>query len=151
MAEDLKNQSSSKSLRAEDLMSTIVVTVKENTLVRDAAHLMLRDRVSGIPVVNDQNNIVGIVTVTDLFRVVDNAFRYQNSSVFYRKLLHGEHFKVKDVMSPNVLSVSPTTSLEEIVNLSLDLRIHSFPVVTDGKLVGIIGRHDILNAVFNLY
>ena len=146
----VKNRLQRRQITAQDIMSEIVVTIRENTLVKDAAHLMLRDRIQGIPVVNSHKKIVGMVTITDMFKVIQNVFRDQDFTL-YAKMMHGTDFTVREIMSTNVLTISPSTTLDEIVQTALDQRVRAFPVMKSDHLIGIVGTHDILNAVFNYY
>ncbi len=137
-----------RNITAEDIMSEVVITVKEDFLVRDAAHLMFRDRINGVPVVNEKQKIVGLLTVRDLFRVINTALGQRDSDL-YNKLIRGTDFRVREIMTTDVLTVAASASLEEIIYLTLDMRIHTFPVMDGNKLIGIVGSHDILNAVFS--
>ncbi|MFH1359439.1 MAG: CBS domain-containing protein [Candidatus Omnitrophota bacterium] len=136
-----------KDILVNDIMSDIVVTIPENYLVSQAAHLMLRDRVNGLLVVDQAHAVVGMLTLTDLFTIVDQAASDQHYD-FYKSLFHEKEAKVTDVMTKNVCSVTPEMTLAEVIRLTLRKNIHTFPVVKDGKLVGVIGRHDVLNAIF---
>lgn len=139
-----------RKITAQDIMSDVVVTVSQDIFVKDAAHLMMRDRIHGVPVINTAKEIVGILTLTDLFKVVDKAFRKQDREA-YNQLLQGTEFTVREIMTTSVVSVAPQATLEEIISLSLDMHIHLFPVMDGKKLVGIVGSHDILNAIFNFF
>lgn len=133
---------------AKDIMSEVVVVVPAEMPMRQVAHLMLRDRVSGFPVVNNNKEVVGIVTMTDLFSVIQQGSADQATEEFYKNIPQFQSLLVSDVMSGNVVSISPDTSLREIITLVVEKNIHSFPVMKEGKIVGIVSRHDILNAIF---
>ncbi|MFA5060571.1 MAG: CBS domain-containing protein [Candidatus Omnitrophota bacterium] len=135
---------------AQDLMSEVVVNVTQDTLVKEVAHLMLRDRISGLPVVDRKKNIVGMLTISDLLRVIDESSKKEETD-FYEQVFQFRERKVKEIMSTKVITVSPHTTLDVILHIMLKKKIHGFPVVKSGKLIGIIGRHDILNAVFTFY
>ena len=148
MAESQAGAKHSKSITAEDIMSEIVVTTSQDTPIRDAAHLMLRDRVNGLPIVDKNKNIIGMLTLTDLFMLVNQAAGNAHYD-FYKDVFDEKQLKTSEVMSKNVETIAPETTLDEIIHVTLTKKIHTFPVVKDGKLVGIIGRHDILNAIFS--
>ena len=135
-------------ITASDIMSDGVVVIYEDMLISQAAHLMMRDRVSSFPVVSKGMGIVGIITMTDLFRIIDNASHSEKDEPFDRQINRFKEMGVGDVMTRTVISISPQTTLPEIVHLMVEKGVHAFPVLDQGKLIGIVGRHDILNAIF---
>ena len=136
-------------IKAKDIMSEYVVVIRENMKINEVAHLMLRDRVSGFPVVDATKKVVGIITLTDLFKMIDEA-DHAGHKELDKQIDKFKSLPVSEVMSRGVISISPSASLEEIISLYVRKRVHTFPVMEDNKLVGIIGRHDILNATFHL-
>lgn len=134
---------------AGDIMSEEVIVVAEDMLVRQAAHMMLRKRVSAFPVVSQKSGLVGIITVTDLFMIINKAFIKKTDGEFDKRLAMFRDMTVGNVMTPKVVVIKPSTTLEEIVNLVVRKKIHVFPVMEKNKIVGIVSRHDILNAVFS--
>ncbi len=135
-------------IMARDIMTEVVEVVHKTMTIGQVAHMMLRERISGYPVIDDHKNVVGIVTLTDLFLLIDDVYQ-KGEEDFYRKITEVKSIPIAKVMSTNVYTIKPTTVLAEIICAVVYMRIHSFPVMENGKLVGIIGRHDILNAVFN--
>ena len=133
---------------ASDIMSEHVIVIYEDMLVSQVAHLMLRDRVSAFPVVSEKIGVVGIITITDLFKMISESSQENKVGEFYKNLPAIKDMQVGDVMSREVLSVAPDTSLHEIIERLVEKNIHTFPVMDNGKIVGIVGRHDILNAVY---
>ena len=91
--------------------------------------------------------LVGIVTLSDLFALI-YQMAHEWPEDFYKQINQMKHRSVQEIMSKNVLSISPKTPLSEIVDIVIKWRIHTFPVLDKGRLVGIIGRHDVLNAAF---
>ncbi len=137
-----------KKIIAKDIMSEIVVSVSQDALVKDAAHLMMRDRVSGVPVMDEKKNIIGIVTLTDLFKAIHESIKDEDVD-FLKEILQRKDKKVSEIMTKNVLAISPEACLHEIIAIMIEYNIHTFPVKDKDQLIGIIGRHDILNAVFS--
>ena len=134
---------------AKDIMSEEVAVIYQDALIRQVAHLMLRDQVSGFPVVNKNVGVVGVITMTDLFALIGTAAKETTLEAFRRQILLAKDYRVEDVMSRTVISIKPETSIDEIIHLSLQHNIHFFPVMDqDGRMVGIVSRHDILNATF---
>ena len=144
-----------KLIFADDIMTTEVVVIKESMLIGQVAHLMLKERVSSYPIVDEQGNLAGIVTLTDLFNLIDKLIR--ESKAYLKKyewqaveaaVKSAKGKPISEIMSKNVVTVKPETPLLEILEHVSTNKIHTFPVVRDGKLIGIVGRHDVLNATF---
>jgi len=140
---------------AKDIMTRDVEVVKETMRIGQLTHLMLDSRVSSFPVVNNNKRLIGLVTINDLFSLVDkiawNCARISKKRKRINIQQGIDKYKnqpVKDIMSTNVFSITPDTPLIEIIEAVVKWRIHTFPVMKGNKLVGIIGRHDVLNATF---
>ncbi len=131
-----------------DIMSDEVIVVYEDMLIRQVAHLMLRKQVTAFPVVSKKIGLVGIISMTDLFMMINKAFIKKTDDEFRKRLAMFRDMSVGDVMSRKVVTVKPTTTLDEIVDLVVRKKIHVFPVVEKKEIVGIISRNDILNAVY---
>jgi CBS domain-containing protein len=116
---------------AKDIMTTKVVTVKPSTSVEDAARLLVRRKISGVPVVDekDKTKVVGILTEADLLAAPAGAKT------------------VAEVMKKRVVSVSPDTSVDEIAEILVKKKIKRVPVIDAGKLVGIVSGIDVLKAI----
>jgi CBS domain-containing protein len=115
---------------ARDIMTHKVYTTRPETSVQEVAQLLSSQRISGTPVVDDKGQIVGIVTEADIIGKVD------------REGLH-----VADIMCRELITVDEETAVSEIASLLTERRIKRVPVVHNGKLVGIVSRADIVNAV----
>ncbi len=132
-------------------MTEGVETIKPDMLVGDLAHVMLRKGFNGFPVVeNDQ--LLGIVTFTDLFHLLDKV-EYEDinndANALHHKITQLKKWPVSKIMTTNVKTISPSTTLSEIIKYVVLQKIHTFPVISNGKLVGILGREDVLNATFS--
>ncbi len=132
-----------------DIMTDEVVVVYEDMLIRQAAHLMLRKRVSAFPVVSKNVGLIGIISMTDLFMMINKAFIKKTDDEFHKRLAMFREMTVGQVMTKNVITVKATTTIDEIVDLVVRKKVHVFPVVEKHKIVGIVSRHDILNAVYS--
>jgi CBS domain-containing protein len=143
-------------MNVKDLMTTDVVSVRPDTSVKNVAQLMLRHRISAIPVVDDQGGIVGIVSEGDLMcrpelggpqhrpwwlaafaRPQDVASEYVRS--------HGRC--AKDVMTTDVVTTDETKTARDVAALLEKKGIKRLPVVRDARLVGIISRADLLHGI----
>ena len=143
-----KSKSKLEMIVAKDLMSEDVISIRPDMLIGQVAHLMLRHKVSGYPIVDELDKVVGIITLTDLFLVLDRTI-YENGESAPQRILESKNRPCREIMSSNVICISPNTSLQEIINMVIKWKIHTFPVMENNKLVGIIGRHDVLNAAFS--
>jgi len=128
-----------RQIKAKDIMTKEVITVKKEDTLAEVAELMISKRISGFPVLED-NEIIGIITANDLFLVMDmikTGEILQNNSSEYSQP------KVSFAMSTEVITVSPEGNLDEIIALMKYRNIHTLPVTTQNKLVGVIGRRDV--------
>ena len=115
---------------ARDIMTSNVYTIRPEASAQDAAQLLSQKRISGLPVVNPDGRIIGIVTEADIISKVNR-----------------EGLLVADIMSHEVIAVEEETSVSEIASLLANRRIKRVPVVEKGMLVGIVSRADIVHAV----
>jgi CBS domain-containing protein len=143
-------------MKARDIMSTKVVTVSPSTSVRDIAGLMVERRVSGLPVLNDNGTLVGMVSEGDLLRrpeIGTQKHRRRWVSFFSgvdsqaREFTKSHALRAGDVMTEQVIHVSGETPLGDVVGLMEKHNIKRLPVLSDGKLVGIVSRADLLRAL----
>ncbi|MCH4559181.1 CBS domain-containing protein [Mesorhizobium jarvisii] len=143
-------------MKASDIMTMGATTVRPDTTIEHAARVMLEHRISGLPVVNAQGKLLGIVTERDLLRREEigterHRPRWLEVWLSARQLAqeysqeHGR--KVEHVMSRDVASVGPDTPVGEIVDLMEERGIKRLPVVSDGKVVGIVSRTNLLLAL----
>ena len=143
-------------MRAVDVMTRDVITVGPNTTVSEIARLFLRRRISGVPVVDAEGAILGIVSEGDLVRRVETETDARHS--WWLELLSesparaAEYAKsrgrtAKDVMTTNVVTVLESTTLREIADLMEKHRIKRVPVMRDGRLVGIVSRANLLQGL----
>jgi CBS-domain-containing membrane protein len=137
-------------MQAADVMTTEVATIAEDETVSDAATLMLKRRVSALPVVNNAGELVGIVSEGDLIRRARSATgrSWWLSLVAdpTAEFVRDQGTRVKDVMTRSVISVSRGTSLSEIARVLESKNIKRVPVIEGGQLVGLVSRADILRA-----
>ena len=143
-------------MKARDIMSTKVVTVSPSTSVRDVAGLMVEKHVSGLPVINDNGTLVGMVSEGDLLRrpeIGTEKHRRRWVSFFSgvdsqaREFTKSHALRASDVMTEQVIHVSEETPLGDVVALMEKHNIKRLPVLSDGELVGIVSRADLLRAL----
>ena len=136
-----------KSVKAKDLMSRFAITIKENESVTNLAHLMMRFKISGVPVVDKNGEIPGIVTATDLFNLMKNMIGEMDSKAGLKR---SPDMQVKELMTEDVVTITEETSLYEIMKIMCERDIHTLPVMVVSKkeIIGVIGRRDIINAFY---
>ena len=135
-------------VKLQDIMSEDVVTIREDATVGQAAHLMLRFRINGILVTkkNNKAKVVGIITTTDLLRLLNEAMSARGHRAALLKKI--AEFPVGTVCSRYLLKVQRDTKIEKVVAIMHKRNMHTIPIYDGNKLVGIVGRHDILNVAF---
>ncbi len=118
-------------MEARDIMIKDVVAVAPDMLVAEAADLLLRYRIHGAPVVDEADQLVGMVSFVDL------AARRGKT--------------VRDVMAPDPVSASEDTPVDEIAAMMLDQMVRRVPIVRGGRVVGIVSASDIIQVFLNLH
>jgi CBS domain-containing protein len=143
-------------MHAIDIMTSHVVTASEDTLVGDIADLLLTHGISGVPIVDSDERVVGIVSEGDLIRRVENDTEAR--SAWWLDLLRSKKERAatfvkahgmtaRDVMTRDVRTVTEDTPLREIADLLEKNRIKRVPVVRGEKLVGIVSRSNLLQGL----
>lgn len=124
------------SILVKDYMQRQVLAVSVDTSTNQVVAALLKGGITGIPVVDEQKRVQGFVSEQDCIK----------------EMLHGTFFceepgPVSTIMQTSVLTVSPETSIVELAQTMLEQKPKNYPVVSDGKLVGMINRRDILRAL----
>ncbi|MEM9924452.1 MAG: CBS domain-containing protein [Cyanobacteria bacterium P01_D01_bin.50] len=140
-----------------EVMSRDLITVKRQTPLSEAIKILAEKRISGLPVVDDAGNLIGIISETDLmwqqagvtppayFMIFDSVIYLQNPLNFQRDLQKALGQTVGEVMSKKPITISPDKALPEAARLMRDSKIHRLPVLDDsGQIVGILTLSDII-------
>ena len=114
-------------MKAREIMTRDVISIQDEATVEDAARLMARNRISGLPVVNSAGLLIGLVTEHDLIAKSGAS--------------------VADIMTRGVVSISADTEIEEVRHLLTNKRIRRVPVLDGNKLVGILSRSDLVRQI----
>jgi CBS-domain-containing membrane protein len=140
-------------------MVTNVITVGPDATVQDVAELLLRHRISAVPVIDAAGKIVGIVSEGDLINRPETETSHRKSwwldALTSKDALAADYIKshsqkVADVMTRNVITASPDTSVAEIAALLEKNGIKRVPIVADGRIVGIVSRANLLQGLASL-
>ena len=143
-------------MKAREIMSLEVVSVSPDASILEAVRLMLQNRISGLPVVDRQGTLVGVVTEGDVLRRAETGtqrkrarwiefFMGQGQSADEYVRTHGR--KVADVMTPTPITITEDTRLDDIVNLMEQRAVKRLPVARQGRVVGIVSRANLLHAL----
>jgi CBS domain-containing protein len=140
-----------------------VVTASENLSLLDAATLMRKHSISGMPVTDLKGRVVGVLSEKDIVRSLNSALEIAtpaglldfvlglgNLRPDMKLVLLNEHLavaKVGDAMSPDPVTIAPDSPLDTAARIMRERRINRLPVVEDGRLVGIVTRNDVIAAV----
>ena len=146
-------------MKAADLMTSFVVTVRPDATIEYAAQLMLQYRISGLPVTDTDCTVLGIVTESDLLRRAEIGTEKRHArwvsfligpGRLAQEYVHTHGRKVGEVMTERVMTVTPQTSLADLVALMETKHVKRVPVVDRGHLVGIVSRADVMAALVGL-
>ncbi len=145
-------------MRAHEIMTSKVFTVKPGTSIAEIAMLMATERISGLPVVDDDGRMIGIVSETDLLHRAETGTERKRKwwiSLFIdtdmraRDFIKGHGHTAADVMSRFVVSVRDDATLAEVADMLDTNDLKRVPVLKAGQLVGIITRGDLVRALAN--
>ena len=147
-------------LKVKDIMTKEVITVTNETTVEELARLLIKNKISGAPVVDGSGNLTGIVTENDLISQnkrlhIPTVIRLFDSFILFGSGRMEDEIRkmaavtVGGICTKKVISVTEESSLEEVATLMSEKNIHLLPVVRDKAVVGIIGKADVVNAMIH--
>lgn len=146
-------------LKVKDIMSRKLLTVSPETEIIQAARLLLENRINGAPVVDEAGRLVGILCQSDLisqqkslpmpslFTFLDGYISLTSTKQFKKQVQKIAATTVAQAMTPDPVVVEPETSIQAVAALMVDNNFHTLPVVDEGKLVGIVGKEDVLKTL----
>jgi CBS domain-containing protein len=141
-------------MRVQDVMTKDVITVTPDTSVHKAARLMSDHGVSGLPVLDTEGQVIGIVTEGDLIlgRAAPRPRRWwqrflTDADTLAREFQKAAGTTVGDVMTPAVVSIGPDLGIDTAARVLYDRGLRRVPVLRDGRLVGILSRGDLVKAL----
>jgi len=144
-------------MQVKDVMTSKVTSIPSTIKVIDAAKLMDEQQIGALPVINDNGNVIGIITETDFIGKYETIPHGLTIPSLMGQWMHGSSLEeilktardeeIKNVMTPNPYTVSSETSLTTAAHLMLKHDIGRLPVVDNGRLVGIIAKQDIVKAI----
>lgn len=146
----------------KDIMTKQVITVSEDDTVEKCANLLITYNLSGLPVIDEKGKVKGIVTEGDLIRrasringpasleVLGGIFYLESPKKFMDNIRRSMSNIVRDIMTKDVITVSPDNTIEDATTLLVQKNIKRLPVIDkEENLVGIVSRKDIVKYLFN--
>ncbi len=146
-------------MKISDVMTRRVISIAPEAGIRDAMELMLKNRISGLPVIDSSGTLVGVLSETDFLRRAETGTERKSSpwyDAFFgsgesaRAYIRAHGLKVEDLMSRTPITVTDNSPLEKAVDLMEQHRIKRLPVVRGGKVVGIVTRANLLRALVSI-
>ena len=139
----------------KEMMTKDVVTVTPDTPLREVGKLLKDKRISGVPVVDEKGVPIGIVTVTDILKILKEIYQWQQiekkaTGLNISDLVEKENLnkKVRDVMTKNVYTLTSDKNIGDLMNLVFSKNVHTIPIMENNKLVGVIGKRDLVFRCF---
>jgi len=146
-------------LRVKDIMQTDVVAAGPDTTVEELADLLAEHRISGVPVVDGENRVIGVVSEADVImqdadlhfphyvQLLESIIYLESVRKFEERYRKAFGTKVADIMSKEVVTISPEAPVREAATLMADRGVNRLPVTERRHLVGIVTRGDIVRAI----
>jgi CBS domain-containing protein len=146
-------------MKAKDIMTKDVLTVSLDTPVKKAAELLADYEVSGAPVLDEHEKVIGIVTESDLIEqkkklhlptvvtIFESTLFLERPQKIKREIEKMLGATVKDIYTKKVITITEDASLEEIATIMSEKKVHLLPVLKGEELVGIIGKADVVKAL----
>jgi CBS domain-containing protein len=146
-------------LLAKDIMTREVVTVEQTSSVKEVARILSERRISGMPVVDEQGKLIGVVTESDLIyqtkkvhiptvmNLFDSFIFLENPDQLEKELKKMAASTAGDICVRDVRTVGPDTPLDEIATIMAEKNVHTLPVMDGSTMVGVIGKSDIIRTL----
>ncbi len=146
-------------MKVKDVMTKNIITVKPDTPVKDIADIFLKHNIGGVPVVDENGELTGIVTESDLIvkdikihfptyiQLLDAIIYLGGIKRFEEEFRKAIGATAEQVMTKNVYTVKPESDIEEAATLMFEKHISRIPVVEGKKVVGIISKRDIIKSI----
>ena len=146
-------------LNASDIMTTEVITVKRNTSLKELAKILYEKHINGVPVVDDEGSLIGIICESDLIRkdrklhiptvvtIFDAVLYLENPKKMEKEIQRINATTVEDLYTKEVVTVDEKTPIDEIATLMTHKKIYTIPVMDGDQLVGVIGKADLIRTL----
>ena len=145
-------------MELKDIMTRNVTTIPQDMNVRDAAKMLVKMEISGLPVVDEENMLVGMITEKDIIRMALPKYVEKLGSLAYtfdmvpfsKTLAEADKVLVKEIMRKKVITTTVDTSIPEVARIMIVKQVRRIPILDpeDNRMIGIVARHDIVKEVF---
>ncbi|MDM8521566.1 CBS domain-containing protein [Anaerolineales bacterium HSG6] len=142
--------------RVRNIMTTDVISVSPGTAVSEIAKLIAEKGITGVPVINEQEEVLGVVTELDMIvrnthfkmpnfvMILDIVIHLESKRDYEERLRNVLGTRAEQIMSKPAVTIAPSASIEDLANIMVDKRMNPVPVVENGKLVGVVSRRDVI-------
>ena len=143
-------------LNASDIMTTDVITVKKETPLSELAEILTKNHINGVPVIDDEGLLIGIICESDLIRrdkklhiptvvaLFDAVFYLESSKKMEKEIQLISATTVEELFTRKVVTVDEKTPIDEIATLMTQKKIYTIPVMDGKRLVGVVGKGDVI-------
>ncbi len=147
--------------RARDIMTKEILTVTPKTSVSELAELFTTHNINGVPVVDDEGKLLGVVTENDLIyqkkkvhiptviNILDSVIYLESPEKMKQEMQKITGVTVQDIYTSNVVTIGQETPIDEIATIMAEKNIHTLPVLDNDNLIGVIGKGDIIKTLIN--
>jgi len=145
--------------KVADIMTKNVITVTPETPIRELAQILAEKHINGVPVVDDEGTVIGVVCESDLinqgrplhiptvFVILDSYIPLENPWRLQKEFKRLSATKVADIYSSPAVSVSAESDITEVARLMSERKLYTIPVLEKGKLVGVVGKGDVIRSL----
>ena len=146
-------------LKVKDIMTRELITVSRETEITKAAKILLENHINGVPVIDTFGRLVGVLTQSDLvaqqkgipvpsvFTLLESFIPLSSIKRIDKEMEKIAALTVKEAMTLEPVTVSPDTDIEDVAKLMVDKKYHTLPVVEGDKVVGVVGKEDVLKTL----
>lgn len=145
--------------KVADIMTRDVITVTPETPIRDLAQIISEKHINGVPVVDEEGEVLGVVCESDLidhgkplhiptvFVILDSFIPLESPWRLQKEFKRITATKVDDIYSRPAVCVAPDTEVSEVARLMSERKLYTLPVLEEGKLVGVVGKGDVIRSL----
>ncbi len=146
-------------MHVSEIMTKDVISVKADTKITEAAALLLQNHINGLPVLDEELKVIGIICQSDLisqqkqlplptvFTLFDGLIPLQSLHQMEKEIQKISATEVRHAMTPKPTCIAPDQDIEKLADLMVNKNFHTIPVVSEEKLVGIVGKEDVLKTL----
>ena len=148
-------------IKVKDIMTKEVISVSPETEITNAAKILLENRINGLPVIDAFGRLIGILCQSDLvaqqkgipvpsvFTLLESFIPLTSMKRIDKEMEKIAALTVKEAMTLEPVTVSPETDIEDVAKLMVDKKYHTLPVMEGDKVVGIVGKEDVLKTLLS--